>query len=178
MCLLPLKMWHGGGPVRWACALLDSYKFSPKNFQNFLSLIGKFGASAGLSMQIGIRNTSDDRISFSITRLAASTLAGTSLELERKYRDAASAYQREFASFMKAKTGMLTGGRVMMFRSTAGGEEQKPKPINPHELPEFVFPRPRVSYLLSPGINRSAYPGSVGIRRSHAIAHMSHAPSM
>ena len=34
-------------------------------------------ASAGLSMQIGIRNTADDRISFSITKLNASTLGST-----------------------------------------------------------------------------------------------------
>jgi ABC-type transport system involved in multi-copper enzyme maturation permease subunit len=72
--------------------------------------------------------------------LAVSSLAGTSLSLEQAYKEAATAYQRSYAAFMKGKTGMLTGGRVMMFRSVVE-EGKKPEPINPHELPEFVFPK-------------------------------------
>ena len=71
--------------------------------------------------------------------LAVSALAGTSLSLEHSYRDAATSYQQSYAKFMKEKTGMLTGGRVMMFRSVVE-EGKKPEPINPHELPEFIFP--------------------------------------
>jgi hypothetical protein len=84
--------------------------------------------------------------------LAASSLAGTSLGLERSYKDAAAAYQREYAAFMKAKTGMLVGGRVMMFRTTSDGEEQKPKPINPRELPAFTFPRPSLAAVVGDGL--------------------------
>jgi ABC-type transport system involved in multi-copper enzyme maturation permease subunit len=70
--------------------------------------------------------------------LAVTTLAGTALTLENHYKDAASSYQKVFANFMKQKTGMVTGGRVMMFRSVVENGE-KPEPINPHELPEFTY---------------------------------------
>ncbi len=76
--------------------------------------------------------------------LAVSALAGTSLSLEEEYKEAAVAYQRDYAAFMMQKTGMLTGGRVMMFRSVVD-EGKKPQPINAHELPEFVFPKPALA---------------------------------
>jgi ABC-type transport system involved in multi-copper enzyme maturation permease subunit len=76
--------------------------------------------------------------------LAVSSLAGTSVALEGAYKDAAAAYQQSYAAFMKQKTGMLVGGRVMMFRSIDDGGK-KPEPINTHELPEFVFPRPTLA---------------------------------
>jgi len=38
-------------------------------------------ASAGLSFQVGMQNTADDRLSMSVTRLAASTLGSTSLRV-------------------------------------------------------------------------------------------------
>lgn len=80
------------------------------------------------------------RVSPSATfSLAVSSLAGTSLALEHYYKDAAAAYQQSYAAFMKEKTGMLTGGRVMMFRSVVE-EGKKPEPINPNDLPAFVFP--------------------------------------
>jgi ABC-type transport system involved in multi-copper enzyme maturation permease subunit len=76
--------------------------------------------------------------------LAASSLAGTSVALEQSYKDAAAAYQQSYAAFMKEKTGMLVGGRVMMFRSM-NDDGKKPEPINPHDLPEFVFPQPSLA---------------------------------
>ena len=40
---------------------------------------------------------------------------------------------------MKEKTGMLLGGfRIMAFRST-DGEHAKKDPINPREIPPFIF---------------------------------------
>src|ERR1041384_4373599 len=70
--------------------------------------------------------------------LAATTLAGTSLELEHRYQDAASEYQKSFAQFMMQKTGMVTGGRMMVMRSVVE-DGKKPGPINPNELPKFTY---------------------------------------
>jgi ABC-type transport system involved in multi-copper enzyme maturation permease subunit len=71
--------------------------------------------------------------------LAATALAGTSLALEHQYMDAATAYQKVLAQFMKNKTGMVAGGRMMIMRSTVE-DGKKPEPINPRELPEFTYP--------------------------------------
>jgi ABC-2 type transport system permease protein len=70
--------------------------------------------------------------------LAATSLAGTSLSLEHQYMDAATAYQKILAKFMKEKTGMVSGGRMMIMRS-AVEDGKKLEPINPHELPEFTW---------------------------------------
>ncbi len=92
------------------------------------------------------------RISPSATfSLAASSLAGTSLSLEHRYKDAASAYQKEYAAFMKEKTGMVTGGRVMMFR-TIVDDGKKPEPINPNELPVFSYIPPSLGVVIEDSI--------------------------
>ena len=70
--------------------------------------------------------------------LAATFLAGTSLDLQNRYRREAMAYQEEFGKFMLAKTGVKLGGRVMVFRSESDNGA-KPKPIDPQELPAFRF---------------------------------------
>jgi ABC-type transport system involved in multi-copper enzyme maturation permease subunit len=70
--------------------------------------------------------------------LAATTLAGTSLSLQSRYRQAALAYQEVFGSFMQKKTGMRLGGGMIGIRvNTDNGE--KPKPIDPKELPAFEY---------------------------------------
>jgi len=88
-----------------------------------------------------------ERVAFGLSRispaatfsLATTNLAGTSLDLKEHYLNAATDYQQAYAKFMKEKTGMLLGGfRVMAFRNT-DGEEPKKTPINPHEIPPFVY---------------------------------------
>lgn len=70
--------------------------------------------------------------------LATSHLAGTSLDLKDHFKDEAQNYQKVYADFMQEKTGMNTGGRVMMFKvESTDGEE--PKSIDPTELPEFNY---------------------------------------
>ena len=69
--------------------------------------------------------------------LAATTLAGTSLAVQQRYRSAALAYQQTFGKFMLEKTGMNPGGG-MVFRMVTTDSE-KPKPIDPNELPPFVY---------------------------------------
>jgi ABC-type transport system involved in multi-copper enzyme maturation permease subunit len=70
--------------------------------------------------------------------LAATRLAGTSLSLKEYYRSAAEGYQIDYGKFMLAKTGMNPGGTMMVFRMKTD-TDQKPKPIDPHELPEFHY---------------------------------------
>ncbi len=100
------------------------------------------------------------RLAFGIARispastftLATTELAGTSLHLERQFRDAASAYQQSYASFMFKKTGVNLSRGMIIFRSS-DGEEEKPKPINAHELPSFAFSLPGLAESM-----RSALP--------------------
>jgi ABC-type transport system involved in multi-copper enzyme maturation permease subunit len=83
--------------------------------------------------------------------LSASTLAGTAPSLEQHYKDAATAYQSVFAAFMKKKTGMITGGRMMIVRN-AIDDGKKTEPINPHELPEFIYHPMTLQELFGPSI--------------------------
>ncbi|MCU0290671.1 MAG: ABC transporter permease subunit [Thermoanaerobaculaceae bacterium] len=85
--------------------------------------------------------------------LAATTLAGTSLELPRRFREQAVAYQAEYARFIFAKTGMNPGG-AMMRRMVIGGAA--PAAINPAELPQFHFRSPRLAELLPAALGNVA----------------------
>jgi hypothetical protein len=71
--------------------------------------------------------------------LAVSSLAGTSLSLKQMFQREAEGYQQAFAKFMVAKTGVNAGGmRMRLMKNDA----EKPKPINPYELPAFEFRTP------------------------------------
>ena len=59
-------------------------------------------ASAGLTFQVGIQNTADDRISMSITRLTASTLGSTSLHIASASLSTATNAQASINVFDKA----------------------------------------------------------------------------
>jgi ABC-type transport system involved in multi-copper enzyme maturation permease subunit len=69
--------------------------------------------------------------------LAASTLAETSVSMKDRYLSAARGYQQTFAKFIMDKTGMNPGGG-MVFRVRTDDTE-KPRPIDTHELPVFVY---------------------------------------
>ncbi len=69
--------------------------------------------------------------------LAASQLAGTSLDLQERYRSEARAYQQTYGKFMLDKTGLNPGGG-MVFRMRQESGEQ-PRPIDPQELPPFLY---------------------------------------
>ncbi len=92
--------------------------------------------------------------------LAATRLAGTGLGLKEHYHNAAQGFQLDYAKFMLAKTGMNPGG-MFVFRVKTSSDE-KPKPIDPRELPEFqyvpvslrdVFPQALMDILLLVGFN-------------------------
>jgi flagellin len=59
-------------------------------------------ASAGLSFQIGIQNTANDRISMSITKLTTSTLGSTSLHIASASLSTAAKAQSAIGAFDKA----------------------------------------------------------------------------
>ncbi|MDF1545576.1 MAG: DUF3526 domain-containing protein [bacterium] len=53
--------------------------------------------------------------------LATAELAGTSISLKSRYRDAALAYQKKYAEFMHEKTGMNVGGRMIVMKMEIDG---------------------------------------------------------
>ena len=59
-------------------------------------------ASAGLTMQVGIRNTANDRVSFSISKISTSTLGSTSLHVASASLSTATNAQKAIAVFDKA----------------------------------------------------------------------------
>jgi flagellin len=59
-------------------------------------------ASAGLSFQIGIQNSSNDRLAMSITKLSASTLGSTSLHIASATLSTVTGAQNALAAFDKA----------------------------------------------------------------------------
>ncbi len=70
--------------------------------------------------------------------LAASDLAFTSMELRASYKNAANAYQEEYAAFMRSKNADWGGDRYR--RHSPDTEE--PEPIDTRELPVFAYQRP------------------------------------
>lgn len=79
--------------------------------------------------------------------LAATNLAGTSLELKDHYQAEAESYREAYARFIKDKTGSVGGG--MTLRIVTSGDNQKdPEPIDPREIPPFVYRQPPISAVL------------------------------
>jgi ABC-type transport system involved in multi-copper enzyme maturation permease subunit len=98
------------------------------------------------------RQLTQQAVAFNIARLspvasmtlATEELAGTSLELKNRYYDQAMAYQKIYAEFLKEKTGMNVGGRMIMIK-IGGDDEEEAEPIDPNELPLFVYEPPSVA---------------------------------
>jgi len=100
-----------------------------------------------LEEERGNAQIQQQRLAFSLARispsavfsLAATQLAGTSLNLKKNFHDEARGYQRTYAEFMKEKTGMVLGLGEVLIAMRSGGEEEEEKPINPQELPVFDY---------------------------------------
>jgi ABC-type transport system involved in multi-copper enzyme maturation permease subunit len=82
--------------------------------------------------------------------LAATTFAGTSLRLKDRYRTAAREYKGTYDKFMLGKTGVNPGGGMVLRVVTDDGA--KPKPIDPQELPPFVYRHATVAEVASDGL--------------------------
>lgn len=70
--------------------------------------------------------------------LAVMNLAGTSQGIEQQFLDQARSYQQSFAQFIKSKNNGETGGHMVRIQ-VGGAPQEKPKPINPYEIPAFQF---------------------------------------
>jgi hypothetical protein len=81
--------------------------------------------------------------------LAATNIAGTSLNLINDFMSQAVAYQDIFKKFQMSKTGATTGGAVMITIRKSGDEEKK---IDPKELPQFTFNSPDAASVLGKSI--------------------------
>ena len=77
--------------------------------------------------------------------LATAELAGTSLSLKDRYHEDAMSYQKTYADFMKEKTGMNVGGRMVVFKVKEGEEEEEDPAIDPTEIPAFTYNKPALS---------------------------------
>ena len=95
------------------------------------------------------------KVAFSLARisptasfsLAASDLAFTSMELRASYQEAASAYQQEFAAFMRSKNVDFGGEAYVGHGAPVVVEE--PEPIDTRELPLFAYEQPPASEAIN-----------------------------
>ena len=78
-------------------------------------------------------------------------MAGTSLDLPEHYRSEVDAYQERFSAFQKEKTGRNAGG-IRMVVQIGNAEEEGPGPIDPAELPAFVFHPPGLGRVVQAGL--------------------------
>lgn len=89
------------------------------------------------------------RISPSATfSLAAMDLAGTSLDLPRRFAEQALVYRDVFESFLREVSGGMTGGFRIVVR-TDDEKPPEPEPIDPSLLPEFRFREPPLQASLA-----------------------------
>lgn len=128
-------------------------------FQKFMSKISDAREkrmtelSTQLNEERANKQSVQEALAFGIARfspsacfsLAAANLAGTSLGLKEHYRNAAMDYQQTYAKFILGKTGVNLGGGMVFRMKTDNGE--KPKTINPEELPPFVYQPPTLADL-------------------------------
>ena len=77
--------------------------------------------------------------------LAAMNLAGSSTALKQHYLDEAHAYQAAYASFLSEKTGGLLSGSGLQVIMRRSGDNDKPAPIDPREIPPFQYRPPAVA---------------------------------
>lgn len=102
------------------------------------------------------KQVKQEKLAFGISRLsptavftlAATTLSGTSIKLREHFRDRAAAYSESFAEFIREKTGRNIGEPRIVLRLTAEEEKKPEKPINPREIPEFLYESPELSVIL------------------------------
>ncbi len=112
--------------------------------------------SGRLNEQRFNRQSEQQRVALSLARvspaaslsLGITNLAGTSIDLKQHYKDEATSYQDTYAGFIRSKTGVVPGGRMFVFRSVVDDAEE-PEPINPQEIPEFVYRQPTLTESLA-----------------------------
>ena len=98
-----------------------------------------------------------EKLAFGISRisptalfmLVSSTICGTSTDLKNNFFQNAASYSKTFADFIKGKTGHPIGlSPVSVFDPQGEVNKKPPQPINPGEIPEFIFQSPDLSSVL------------------------------
>jgi ABC-type transport system involved in multi-copper enzyme maturation permease subunit len=84
--------------------------------------------------------------------LAVTNLAGTSLALKEHFLNEVSGYQQTYRQFMLEKTGMNPGSGMMIFRIQDDDSEEKEKPIDPKELPPFLYKKMALNEIINNSI--------------------------
>jgi len=127
-----------------------------EKFQKFMSDLGqergdKMEAfSRRLNEQRANAQAVQERLAFGLARISPSavfsllstSISATGVRLKDDYKAQAEQYQRQYAEFMREKTGRNPSGGFI-FRMTDGEEEEKEK-INAAELPVFSYEQPPV----------------------------------
>jgi hypothetical protein len=76
-----------------------------------------------------------------VFQIAAMNLAGTDVEMKYRYQEELNRYQDTYAKFMTSKVGSTADFMRVVIRRYSGNqpsEEEKPKPLNPVEIPDFT----------------------------------------
>ncbi|MEM8484325.1 MAG: ABC transporter permease [Bacteroidota bacterium] len=79
--------------------------------------------------------------------LAITNLAGTSLDAEDQFMQAANDYQQVFRTFQEEKAGMSGGGGFMIVMRTNNENEPPPEAIKISEVPVFEYASPRLASI-------------------------------
>ncbi len=114
---------------------------------------------ARLDEQRANRQAAQERLAFGLARMspaaalsiAVTGLAGTALDLPRRYLDQARSYQEVFERFQKEKTGGRSSGGIRIAVRLASDDGSRPEEkaaIDPRELPTFDYAPPAVSAVL------------------------------
>ncbi len=81
--------------------------------------------------------------------LAASKLAGTSLDISYDYLEQLKNYQKVYGNFQREKSGGASSSGVMIMISDGSSE---PKNIDPTEMPKFEYKQPSLASVFSSSI--------------------------
>lgn len=144
---------------------------STSNPQDVMAEFGKFMDQLGENREKKLKDLNDrlfeermnaqirrENIAFGLGSISPATslslvtadLAGTSLALENYFRESVLTYKKSYRDFMFAKTGSKMTG-AFRFRMVTDDNAEKPKPINPSEMPVYTFSAPSLGGIL-PGI--------------------------
>ncbi len=80
--------------------------------------------------------------------LAITNLAGTSLDAEDQFMQAAKDYQQTFRGFQEEKAGMSGGGGFMIVMRTEDDSAPPPEPIKSSDVPAFDYTPPQLSAIM------------------------------
>ena len=126
-----------------------------EQFQKFMSELGEQRQkkmddfTRQLNEQRSNAQAVQERLAFGIARvspsavfsLLATDIAATGIGLKAQYKEQAMRYQKEYAEFIKGKTGENPSGSFI-FRMTTDEGQQEKKKINTAELPVFAYAQP------------------------------------